>query len=136
MLPNSLIKTILFISSIFKLFLEQLKMAVKSSSVVVGNSLLCTLPDADWHFFIRPLNGENFIVFSNFHRKTVGSTDVVKFIPHWKTLRWIKIKNSQLGKSESYLKDTEFEINVYATPQSQKKHQEVVDAFLAFMHAI
>lgn len=108
-------------------------MTVKSSAVVVGNSLLCNVSNEDWHFFIRHLNGENQVAFSVFHRKKVGTKEVEKFIPHWKTLQWIRIKNSQLGQSESYAKDTEFEVNVYASVSSTKKHSEVVKAFLEFM---
>ncbi len=111
-------------------------MAVKSSAIVVGNMLLCGVPNADWHFFIRRLDGEDDIAFSTFHRKEFGATDVAKFISNWKTLRWVKIKDSQLGHSESYAKDAEFEINVYAALHSTKKHLEVVEAFLAFMHGI
>ncbi|MGB4497357.1 MAG: hypothetical protein WBI40_01545 [Methylococcaceae bacterium] len=109
-------------------------MAVKSISIVIGNSLVCSVPNEDWHFFIRRLDGENDVVFSTFHRKNFGAKDVEKFIPHWKTVRWVKIKNSQLGHSESYTKDTEFEINVYAAPDSEKKHPDVIKAFLDFMN--
>ena len=108
-------------------------MTVISSAIVVGYMLLCDIPDVDWQFFIRRLDGGNYVEFSKFHRKEFGANDVAKFIPNWKTLRWIKIKNSQLGQKESYAKDTEFEINVYASTRSIKKHPEVVEAFLAFM---
>jgi hypothetical protein len=111
-------------------------MVVKSSAIVIGNMLLCAVPNADWHFFIRRLDGENDVAFSTFHRKEFGAADVAKFIPNWKTLHWTKIKDSQLGHSESYIKDAEFEINVYAPMNSTKKHPEVVEAFLAFMHGI
>lgn len=111
-------------------------MTVKSSSIVVGNRLLCTPPDSDWHFFIRRLDGENCVLFSQFHRKTFGVSDLNKFIPNWKTLRWVKIKDSQLGHSESYAKDVEFEINVYASPSSEKKHKMVIDAFLELMNSV
>ncbi len=107
---------------------------MKSSAVVVGNSLLCTLPNADWHFFIRNLNGENQVDFAPFHRKEIRPIDVEKFIPHWKTLHWVKIKDSQLGHSESYAKDTTFEVNVYASENSLKKHSDVITAFLNFMN--
>lgn len=110
-------------------------MPVKSSAIVVGNSLLCTVPNEDWHFFIRHVNGENQVAFSVFHRKEVGTKELEKFIPHWKTLRWTRIKNSQLGQSESYAKDAEFEVNVYASVSSTKKHSDVVQAFLDFMQS-
>lgn len=111
-------------------------MAVKSSAIVIGNILLCTVPNADWHFFIRRLDGENHVAFSTFHRKEFGTADAAKFIPNWKTFRWVKIKNSQLGHSESYAKDAEFEVNVYAATHSTKRHPDVAEAFLAFMHGI
>jgi hypothetical protein len=107
---------------------------MKSSAVVVGNMLLCSLQETDWHFFIRRLDGENDVVFATYHRKEVGPANVAKFIPNWKTLHWVKIKNSQLGHSESYAKDTEFEINVYANPHSTKKHPDVIESFLNFMN--
>ncbi len=111
-------------------------MSVKSSAIVIGNMLLCAVPNTDWHFFIRRLDGENDVMFSTFHRKEFGVNDVAKFIPNWKTLRWVKIKDSQLGHSESYAKDAEFEVNVYAAVNSTKKHPDVVEAFLAFMNGI
>lgn len=107
---------------------------MKSFAVVVGNSLLCTVEDADWHFFIRGLEGGNQVAFAPFHRKEIRAIDVAKFIPHWQKIRWIKIKNSQLGHSESYLKDAEFEVNVYANPHSVKKHPDVIEAFMNFMN--
>lgn len=103
---------------------------------VVGNSLLCTLPDADWHFFIRHLDGQTHVSFSAFHKKQISPANVAKFLPNWKTLRWTKIKDSILGKHESYAKDVEYEINVYSTQQSPKKHQDVIDAFLEFMRSV
>jgi hypothetical protein len=109
-------------------------MNTNAASIVVGNSLLCTPPDADWHFFIRHLNGEMYVPFSKFHKKTISPTDVAHYIPNWKTLRWTRIKDSILGKHESYAKDVEFEINVYSTEKSPKKHKEVLAAFMEFMH--
>lgn len=111
-------------------------MTTNAFSTVVGNSLLCTVPEADWHFFIRRLGGETYVPFSKFHRKTISPSGVVQYIPNWKTLRWTRIKNSILGNHESYAKDIEFEINVYSTEKSPRKHQEVVDVFLGFMRAV
>lgn len=109
-------------------------MTINASAIVIGNFMLCTLPGADWHFFIRRLDGEVYVPFSKFHRKTISPTSVTQYIPNWKTLRWTRIKNSILGKHESYAKDVEFEINVYSTEKSLKKHKEVIAAFMAFMH--
>ncbi|MDD5755328.1 MAG: hypothetical protein PHN45_11330 [Methylococcales bacterium] len=111
-------------------------MKTEAFATVVGNSLLCTLTGTDWHFFIRRLNGEVYVPFSKFHKKTISPTDVVQYLPNWKTLRWTRIKDSILGKHESYAKDVEFEVNVYTTELSPKKHQEVVEAFLEFMHSV
>jgi hypothetical protein len=112
------------------------KMTLKAFSIVVGNSLLCTLDGADWHFFIRRLDAENHVPFSKFHRKEISPAQVNQFIPNLKALKWIKIKNSILGKHESYAKDVEFEINVYSAESSPKKHKEVVDVFLEFMRSV
>jgi hypothetical protein len=105
-----------------------------SQVVGIGNKLLCTVESADWHFFIRRLDGENYVPFSEFHKKEMTSADVAKFIPNWHTLRWIKIKNSMAGKSESYAKDAEFQVNVYSAEDSLKKHEEIVESFLTFMN--
>ena len=100
---------------------------------IVGNSLLCTLADADWLFFIRRLDGQTHVPFSMLYKKQISPANIATFIPNWKTLRWVKIKDSILGKHESYAKDVVFEINVYSTEHSPKKHQDVIDAFLEFM---
>ncbi len=111
-------------------------MTTQAFATIVGNSLLCTIPETDWHFFIRRLDGEIHVPFSKFHKKQISPADVTQYIPNWKTLRWTRIKDSILGKHESYAKDVEFEINVYSTEKSPKKHQEVVEAFLEFMRNI
>ncbi len=105
----------------------------KSIAVVVGNVLLYSVAGEDWHFFIRSLDAQTHASFSDFHKKGMSPANVAKFLPNWKTLKWTRIKNSILGRSESYAKDVEFEVNVYATEKSEKKHQEVIDLFLAFM---
>lgn len=106
----------------------------KCFATVVENRLLCSLNDADWHFFIRRLDEEVHVPFSNFHKKEIKPSDLAKFIPNWRTLPWKKIKNSMAGKSESYAKDVEFELNVYSMEHGTKKHQDVIEAFLAFMN--
>jgi hypothetical protein len=114
--------------------IKEFKMNEKCFATVVENRLLCSLIDADWHFFIRRLDAENSVPFSEFHKKEITSAGVSKFIPNWRTFHWNKIKNSMAGKSESYAKDVEFEINIYSLEHSTKKHQDVVDAFIAFMN--
>jgi hypothetical protein len=101
--------------------------------VIIGDSLLCSFSGEDWHFFLRRLDRERHVPFSAFHKKPISPADVAKYFPNWHKLRWTKIKNSMLGKSESYAKDDEFEVNVYVAESSKKKHQDAVDAFLAFM---
>lgn len=112
-------------------------MTTNAFATVVGNSLLCTVPDTDWHFFIRTLDGKTYVPFSTFHKKTISPADVAKnYLPNWKTLHWTRIKNSILGTHESYANDIEFEINVYTTESSPKKHEEVVETFLKFMCSV
>lgn len=108
-------------------------MTGKSVATIVGKSLLNSVIGEDWHFFIRRLDGELHVPFSAFHKKEMPPASVAQYLPNWKTLRWTKIKNNILGKSESYAKDVEFEVNVYAGEKSTKTHQEIVDAFMAFM---
>ncbi len=104
----------------------------KCTGVIVGNSLSCNLNE-DWHFFLRRLDGEPYVPFSAFHKQNVTPADIAQYLPNWHKLQWVKIKNSMLGKSESYAKDIEFEVNVHVTQQSTKKHQDAVNAFLTFM---
>ena len=105
-----------------------------SQVVGIGNKLLCTVEEADWHFFIRRLDGENYVPFSAFHKKDITPADVATFIPNWHSLRWVKIKNSMAGKSESYAKDADFQVNVYSAENGSKKHELIVESFLAFMN--
>lgn len=105
----------------------------KCTGIILGDSLLCGFDGEDWHFFLRRLDGGLHVPFSAFHKKSISPAEVAKYLPNWRKLSWTKIKNSMLGKSESYAKDVEFEVNVYVTEHSTKKHQDAVNAFLAFM---
>jgi len=109
-------------------------MTEKCVATVIENRLLCCVENADWHFFLRRLDKEVHVPFSEFHKKAIKPADIAKFLPNWRALDWRKIKDSMAGKSESYAKDKEFEINVYSTPNGTKKHQAVIEAFLAFMN--
>ncbi len=109
-------------------------MTEKCIATVIENRLLCCIEQADWHFFLRRLDKENHVPFSPFHKKEIKPVDLAKFLPNWRSLRWKPIKNNMAGKSESFAKDSEFEINVYSTSHGNKKHQEIIEAFLAFMN--
>lgn len=109
-------------------------MPEKCVVTVIENRLSCCVENADWHFFLRRLDKTVHVPFSDFHKKEITPTDLANFLPNWRALNWKKIKNSMAGKSESYAKDKEFEINVYSKPNGEKKHQAVIEAFLAFMN--
>ena len=111
-------------------------MKAKGFVTLMAGSLQCSIADADWHFSIHRIDGKTHGPFFDFHRKEVSAADVAKFIPNYESLPWTEIKDSGLGKSESYAKDYEFKVNVQATEGSSKNHEEVVEAFLTFMRDI
>lgn len=108
-------------------------MKAEGFATVMAGSLACSVTDADWHFSIRRVDWKTHGPFFNFHGKEVSASDVAKFIPNFKSLQWTEIKDSILGKSESYTKDQEFKVNVQSTEGGSKNHKQVVEAFLQFM---
>jgi len=108
-------------------------MKAKGFATLMASSLDCCVANADWHFLVRRVDGKSHGEFFNFHEKVVSEIDVAKYIPNWKSLHWINIKDSELSKSESYAKDVEFMVNVSSSVNGKKTHAEVIDAFLSFM---
>ena len=108
-------------------------MKAEGFTTVMGGSLACSIKGEDWNFSIRRVDGTNHGPFYEFHNKEVSANDVAVFLPNWASLDWIEIKDSMLGKSESYAKDVEFKVNVQSSERSTKNHKEVVEAFMAFM---
>lgn len=100
---------------------------------VMAGSLVCNLPGADWRFSIRRVDGSGYGHFFDFHQKEVLAIDIAAYLPNWESLQWMEIKDSVLGKSESYVKDVEFKVNVQSIENGTKNHKEVVEAFLTFM---
>lgn len=111
-------------------------MNAKGFATVMAGSLACSITDADWHFSIRRVDGKTHGPFFNFHGKEVSADDVAKYLPNWNNLQWTEIKDSMMGKSESYGKDVEFKVNVQSTEGGSKTHREVVEAFLAYMRNV
>lgn len=108
-------------------------MKAECFATVMAGSLACRVTDADWHFSIRRVDGKTYGSFFDFHEKEVSASDIAKFIPNIESLQWTEIKNSILGKSESYTTDQEFKINVQSTEGGSKNHKQVEEAFLKFM---
>lgn len=108
-------------------------MKAEGFATVMAGSLACSVADADWHFSIRRVDDKTHGPFFDFHEKEVSPSDVATFIPNFESLQWTEIKDSILGKSESYAKDQEFKVNVQSTEGGSKSHKVVVEAFLAFM---
>ncbi|WP_018295415.1 hypothetical protein [Mariprofundus ferrooxydans] len=108
-------------------------MKVNGFATVMAGSLACSVEDADWHFSIRRTDGKTHDPFFEFHGKPVSASDVKVFLPNWDNLEWTEIKDSLLGKSESYAKDSEFKVNVQSTQDGNISHKDVIDAFLDFM---
>jgi len=99
-----------------------------------SGSLICSIPDADWYFTIRHIDGRILGTFSDFHMKEMEGIDIAtRYLPHWKALFWTKIHRGALGKSESFARDVEFKIIVHSTDKGSKTHNEIVEAFLDFM---
>ena len=109
-------------------------MKAEGFATVMAGSLACSVADADWHFSIRRVDGKTHGPFFNSHGKEISASDISEYLPNWRTIKWIEIKDSLLSKSESYAEDEEFKVNVQSVQDGSKSPQEVIDAFLDFMN--
>jgi hypothetical protein len=110
-------------------------MRAKGSATVMAGSLSGSIPDADWHFSIRRVDGKTHGLFFDFHKKEASAADVAKYLPNWEALQWTEINDSTLGKSEFCAKDLESKVDVQLAENGSKTHKEVVEAFLTFLRS-
>jgi hypothetical protein len=102
--------------------------------VMAGNGgLAVTIPRDDWGFLLRRTDLKPDEVFLVYHGREIPAREVARFLPNWATLRWVRVPDGLLTKSESTAIDGEFQVTVRAEPLSGKHHEAVIDAFIGFM---
>lgn len=102
--------------------------------VMAGNGgLVVTMPRDDWGFLVRRTDLRPDEVFLAYHGREVLAREVARFLPNWAILRWVRVPDGLLTRSESTAIDGEFQVTVSAEPLSSKHHEAVIEAFLRFM---
>ncbi len=103
-------------------------------TVMAGNAGLAVfIPQAEWSFLLRRTDLREERLFLAYHDREIGPLQVVVFIPHWKSVRWIRVADNLLSRSESTAIDGAYQVTVRAESGSGKLHEAVIDAFLGFM---
>ncbi len=108
---------------------------MRGRGTVLGSNagLAVTIPRNDWSFLLRRADLREDPLFLAYHGVEIGRRQVVVFIPNWESLRWIRVPDNLLTRSESTAVDAHYQVTVRAEPGSRKQHAAVIAAFLTFM---
>ena len=103
--------------------------------VMAGDlGLEVSIPRQDWDFLLRRADLMPDARFARYHGTDVGSRDVAAFLPNWGSLRWLRVPDNLLSRSESCGIDELYQVNVKSLLLAVgRPHDELVAAFLRFM---
>lgn len=91
------------------------------------------IPGQNWNFLLRRADFVAEERFGELHNLPVSARQVSAYLPNWPKLKWVRIPENILTRSESLARDLPYQVNVAADFSSRLVHGEVVAAFLKFM---
>ena len=98
-----------------------------------GGGLFVGIPGDDWSLLLRRRDFGLDVLFLRHHDAQIHCRDIELFVPNWAALQWIPTPDNVLSKSESSAIDGDYQVTVMAEPESGKRHDAVIAAFLRFM---
>jgi hypothetical protein len=99
-----------------------------------GFSGLSVVFDAQrWAFLLRRADFSPDDSFGALHDAPVRAREVVRYLPNWAKLDWVRIPDNLVTRSESTAQDLPYQVNIHCTSGSGLTHEDVIDAFRAFM---
>ncbi len=86
-----------------------------------------------WAFLLRRADFSPDESFGDLHNAPVRAREVIRYLPNWAKLDWIPIPDNLVTRSESKAQDLPYQVNIHRTAGSGLTHEDVIDAFRAYM---
>lgn len=86
-----------------------------------------------WAFLLRRADFSPDDGFGDLHNAPVRAREVIRYLPNWAKLDWVPIPDNLVTRSESKAQDLPYQVNIHCTAGSGLTHEDVIDAFRAFM---
>ena len=86
-----------------------------------------------WAFLLRRADFSPDDSFGDLHNVRVRAREVVRYLPNWAKLDWVRIPDNLVTRSESTAQDLPYQINIQCASGSGLTHENVIEAFRAFM---
>lgn len=108
-------------------------MVFRGDATYMGTSLELSSRGVQWSLSIRGVDGNNDARFLKHDGKPVTAEDIVAFLPNWQTIVWQRLPDSMFSQSASHAADLAYELDIAAVRDSALSHDDVINAFEAFM---
>ena len=86
-----------------------------------------------WAFLLRRADFSPDDGFGDLHNVRVRARDLARYLPNWAKLDWVRVPDNLVTRSESTAQDPPYQINIHCASGSGLTHEDVIDAFRAFM---
>ena len=86
-----------------------------------------------WAFLLRRADFSPDDSFGDLHNVRMRTREVIRYLPNWAKLDWVRIPDNLVTRSESKANDLPYQVNIHCSAGSGLTHEDVIDAFRAFM---
>ena len=86
-----------------------------------------------WAFLLRRADFSPDDGFGDLHNVRVRRREVIRYLPNWARLDWVRIPDNLVTRSESKANALPYQVNIHCSAGSGLTHEDVIDAFRAFM---
>jgi hypothetical protein len=98
-----------------------------------GNGLRVRVTKAGWSILLRRRDFAPEARFAEFYGKPVEPSALLRFLPMWEKLSWARVPEHLISAAECSAADGEFYVSIQADTGSGRSHEDVIEAFSAFM---
>lgn len=92
-----------------------------------------TMDGQHWVILLRRADFSPDDSFGDLHNVPVRAHHLARYLPNWARLHWVRIPDNLITRSESSAQDLPYQVNIHCTSGSGLTHEDVIDAFRAFM---
>jgi hypothetical protein len=97
------------------------------------SGLSVSMNEERWAFLLRRADFSPDDSFGALHNAPVRAREVARYLPNWAKLSWVRVPDNLVTRSESTAQDPPYQINIHCASGSGLTHEDVIDAFRAFM---